>query len=384
MWEYCGQARYIWNLAWEQRSYYRKYGTRTLYPPNFVAQCKQLAELRAELDWLKAGSQNVQEQALKDFNQAMTNFFKRTHKYPKQRKREGMNGFRITHVKPHHIVKLNKKWGHIFVPKVGKVKFRWTRDIEKNEVKSYRVTKDPSGRWHIAFALTPTPLPGPNTGSIVGIDRGVVHMATTNDETFYDLSFEDLDVLLKRAQKKLSRCVRGSNRRKVQKRKVAKLHARIKDRRRDAVEQATTELAKLYDFARLENLNLKNMTKSVKGTVEEPGSNVSQKSGLNRAILAMGWGMFAARLEYKMGGRVEYVPAEYTSQRCSDCGHTDKGNRESQASFLCLVCGFSCNADVNAARNIAAGLAVYSAVRLLGNVSTPTKREPLQPATSCL
>jgi transposase len=111
---------------------------------------------------------------------------------------------------------------------------------------------------------------------------------------------------------------------------------------------------------------------------------VSQKSGLNRAILAMGWGMFAARLEYKMGGRVEYVPAEYTSQRCSDCKYVDRENRESQAVFLCLSCGYSCNADVNAARNIAAGLAVYSAVRLLGNVSTPMKREPLNTANSCL
>jgi len=383
MWEYCGQARLLWNLAWEQNSYYDKNGPRKHNPPTYNGKSKQLTELRAEYDWLRNGCQIAQQQALKDFNQALQNFFAGTHRYPKKRKKTGINGFRVTHVKPHQIKRLNKRWGSVLVPKVGHVKFRWTRAVDANRVKSYRVTRDPSGRWHVAFAVQPNLKPGPCEGSIVGIDMGVVHMATTNDGKHYDFNTDGLDMLLKRAQRKLARCQKGSNRRKVQARKVAKLHARIKDKRRDCIEKVTTEIAEQYDYARLENLNIKNMTKSAKGTIDNPGKNVRQKAGLNKVILNMGWGMFRDRLKYKMNGRVEYVPAEHTSQRCNNCGYTDKGNRDSQAVFLCRVCGFECNADVNAARNIADGLLGDSAVRLLGNMPTPMKREPLNTTNSC-
>jgi putative transposase len=89
--------------------------------------------------------------------------------------------------------------------------------------------------------------------------------------------------------------------------------------------------------------------------VERPGRNVRQKAGLNRAILASGWGMFAARLEHKAAGRLEKVDPAFTSWRCSECGTVDRKARESQAVFRCRSCGYSANADLNAARNIAAG-----------------------------
>ncbi|WNZ14500.1 zinc ribbon domain-containing protein [Streptomyces sp. 11x1] len=97
------------------------------------------------------------------------------------------------------------------------------------------------------------------------------------------------------------------------------------------------------------------MTRSAKGTVERPGRQVAQKSGLNRAILAQGWGLLRQRTGHKAPGRVEDVPAPYTSLRCSACGWIDKNSRKSQAGFVCSSCGFTCNADTNASINIAAG-----------------------------
>ncbi|WP_234834813.1 transposase [Mycolicibacterium stellerae] len=101
------------------------------------------------------------------------------------------------------------------------------------------------------------------------------------------------------------------------------------------------------------------MTRSARGTVDQPGVGVAQKRGLNRAISRSGWGLLAARLQHKAYGRVEQIPAAYTSQRCSVCGHTAPENRKSQAVFECQACTAGrCSADVNAARNIAAGRAV--------------------------
>src|SRR5689334_17192141 len=111
-----------------------------------------------------------------------------------------------------------------------------------------------------------------------------------------------------------------------------------------------------------------------KGTNDKPGRNVRAKAGLNREILRSGWGLLVRRLEQKAPGRVEKVKPHFTSQRCSACGHTDAKSRKSQADFRCVACGYACNADVNAARNIAAGHAVTArgGFRNAG----PVNREP--------
>jgi transposase len=125
---------------------------------------------------------------------------------------------------------------------------------------------------------------------------------------------------------------------------------------------------------RVEDLKIRNMTRSPKGTITEPGRNVRAKAGLNRSILASGWGLLVRRLEEKAPGRVEKINPAFTSQRCSACGHIAAGNRESQALFCCMACGYTSNADVNAAKNIAAGHAVTArgGVRDAG----PANREP--------
>jgi transposase len=139
---------------------------------------------------------------------------------------------------------------------------------------------------------------------------------------------------------------------------VARLQACERDIRKDWVEKTSTDLARRFDLIRVEDLRVASMTRSSKGTQADPGRSVRQKAGLNREILASGWGLLVHRLEDKAPGRVEKTSPAFTSQRCSACGHVDRKSRESQANFRCTACGFASNADVNAARNIAAGHAV--------------------------
>jgi transposase len=116
------------------------------------------------------------------------------------------------------------------------------------------------------------------------------------------------------------------------------------------------------------------MTRSAKGTPDSPGRNVKAKAGLNRSISRSGWGLLACRLEDKAPGRVEKINPAFTSQRCSACGLVDRESRESQAIFRCTACNFTLNADVNAARNIAAGYAVTA--RGGFGITRPANREP--------
>jgi transposase len=144
--------------------------------------------------------------------------------------------------------------------------------------------------------------------------------------------------------------------------------------RKDWVEKASTDIARRFDLIRVEALQIANMTRSVKGTPGKPSRNVRAKAGLNREILRSGWGLLVRRLQDKAPGRVEKIRPAFTSQRCSACGHVDANSRESQARFACTACGLACNADVNAARNIAAGHAVTA--RGGDGVARPVNREP--------
>ena len=125
---------------------------------------------------------------------------------------------------------------------------------------------------------------------------------------------------------------------------IARLRARETDRRKDWAEKTSTGIARRFDVIRVEDLNIRNMTRSARGTAEQPGRNVRQKAGLNRGISRSGWGLLVRRLEDKAPGRVEKVNPAFTSQRCSACGRVDGRSRESQARFRCTACGYAGNA----------------------------------------
>jgi putative transposase len=323
-----------------------------------VAQAAQLTEVRAAFGWLRDGSQRVQQQALRDFAQAMASYFAGTHRKPTWRKEGRHEGFRIVAVRPGHVRRLSRSTGEVRVPKAGWVRFRWSRSVPG--ARSYRVTRDRMGRWHVAFAAIPNPVPGPGSGEVVGIDRGVaVSAALSTGEMLRCPGLRPTEeARLRRLQRRLARSRKGSSRRRRVKAAIATLKAREGDRRKDWAEKVSTALARRFDVIRVDDLRITGMTRSARGNTERPGKGVRQKAGLNRRILASGWGLLACRLEDKAPGRVEKIPAAYTSQRCSVCGHVAAESRESQALFRCVACRYTGHADVNAAKNIAAGHAV--------------------------
>jgi putative transposase len=372
--DHCAHARYVWNLAVEQHQCWR---LGRVGAPGYLEQCRQLTQARAEHPWLAAGSQMVQQQALRDFAQAMAAFFDRTNpaQRPSWRKAGRDEGFRIVALRPGQVRRLSRKTGEVWVPKAGWVRFRWSRAVPAG-VKSYRVTLDRAGRWHVAFAAIPAPVPAPGNGKTVGIDRGVtVSAALSTGERLRvpGLAWREQD-RLRRLERKLARAKRGSARRKKVRLAIARLRARETDRRKDWAEKRSTEIARRFDVIKVEDLRITNMTRSAKGTREAPGRRVRQKAGLNRGILRSGWGVLVRRLEEKAPGRVVKVNAAFTSQRCSACGRVDARSRKSQARFVCTACGYACHADVNAARNIAAGLAVTARGGFRG--AGPVNREP--------
>jgi transposase len=373
---HCAHARYVWNLAVEQWSMWKRDRGPT---PGFVEQARQLTEARAVFGWLRDGSQTVQQQALRDFDQARRYYLAGSHRRPTWRKAGKHEGFRVVGAQAGRVEQVSRRWARVLIPKVGWVRFRLSRALP--EARSYRVTRDRVGRWHIAFAAVPDPIPAPGTGEVVGVDRGVTVSAALSTGELLNcpgLSGSERRRLV-HLQRRLAGAQHGSNRRKRVKAAIAKLHARAADRRKDWVEKTSTDLARRFDVIRVEDLRVAQMTRRPKPKPDpaKPGNYLPNrrraKAGLNRGILSNGWSLLVQRLEHKAAGRVERIRPAYTSQTCSHCGHRAPGNRESQA-FLCQSCGHSDHADVNAAVNIAAGRAVNA--RRDRPVRMSVKREP--------
>jgi putative transposase len=372
--DHCAHARYVWNLAVEQHAHWRPGRAGA---PGYLEQCRQLTAARAGYPWLAAGSQMVQQQALRDFTQAMAAFLDPANpaRRPSWRKAGRDEGFRVVALRPGQVRRLSRHVGEVRVPKAGWVRFRWSRAVPA-DVKSYRATRDRAGRWHIAFAAVPAPVPAPGNGQIAGIDRGVaVSAALSTGELLHVPGLTGWEqARLRRLERKLARARRGSGRRGRVRLAIARIKAREADRRKDWAEKVSTDIARRFDVIWIEDLQIPSMTRSAKGTVEDPGHSVRQKAGLNRGILRSGWGLLVRRLQDKAPGRVEKINPAFTSQRCSACGQVDPKSRESQAVFRCTACGYACNADVNAAKNIAAGHAVTA--RGGFRDAGPVNREP--------
>lgn len=371
---HCGHARYVWNLAVEQASY-RHHRQKV---PGYAEQDRQLTEARAANPWLAEGSSTVQQQALRDHQQALRNWWGGTHKRPRWRKRGRNEGFRIVGRQALRVRQISRRWSEVLVPKVGWVRFRRTRRVP--DAKSYRVTRDAAGRWHIAFAAVPAAVDGPGTGEVVGIDRGVaVSAMTSTREALHVPGLRDgeqrrLKRLCRKAGRQGGRGRPASNRLRRTQGRINRLRAREGDRRKNWVEQTSTDLARRFDLIRVEDLRIGAMTRSAAGTVAKPGRNVRAKTGLNRSILAAGWGDLVARLEDKAPYRVEKVNPAYTSLTCSVCKHVDRNSRKSQTAFQCTACGHTDHADINAAINIAAGRAVTA--RGAAPLGAAVNREP--------
>lgn len=372
----------MWNLlhAWWQMMPKDK---RTL--ANADAAIRQA---RKDIDFLAALPAQAAQAVLKTYAQAWKNCWDGRADAPnfKGRLRTVMS-VDIPQGRDLNITRVHRRWGMVNIPKIGRVRFHWTKNLPvgkhanaENRITGARLVKDALG-WHIAFRVqTLEATPGPHTGPEVGIDAGVNIPLALSDGNHQDHCLPaktadgtaDRDKWLNPNEKaKLLRLEQRAARRKQYRKpgehtsnrlhrtydQIAELRAKAKRRALDWQHKTTSEIAAKYSVIVVEDLNITNMVKSAKGTDEEPGKNVAQKSGLNRSISQEAWGRTVTMLTYKTarhGGTVHKVPAPGTSQRCSMCGFTTPGSRESQAVFVCKNpdCGWSGNADHNAGRNI--------------------------------
>ncbi|MEV0967295.1 RNA-guided endonuclease InsQ/TnpB family protein [Microtetraspora glauca] len=249
---------------------------------------------------------------------------------------------------------------------IGHVRVHRHRPV-LGRVKTIGVTRE-GDRWYVVLSCADVPAMSlPVTGAAVGLDMGVAWLVTTSDGEHLanPRHLEASAGRLAAAQRDLARKKRGSTRRRKAAARVAALHGTVRRGRLDGAHKAALTLVRAYDVIVHEDLRIANMTRSASGTIEAPGRNVAQKSGLNRSILDAGWGVFLTILAHKAesaGRELIAVNPANTSRTCARCGHCAKENRPTQAEFACMACGHTAHADVNAAVNILrAGLALRQA-----------------------
>lgn len=222
-----------------------------------------------------------------------------------------------------------------------------------------QLIKKEGNKWYLCITVRkPIIVPFSDNRPIVGVDFGVKKTLALSDGSEKMLPYDHINSLLARKkvlQRRLKRKKKGSKNIRKAYQKIAKLDLRIANIRKYHLKRFAAEIARDYSVVAVENLSVKNMTKSAKGTVENPGKNVKAKAGLNRVILNSSpyfLKSFLIQKAQENSTQVIQVDPRYTSQTCFGCKHVDKGNRQSQASFVCLKCGHKDNADFNAAKNI--------------------------------
>jgi len=253
-------------------------------------------------------------------------------------------------------IKLDEANSRLFLPKLGWLRYRNSRKVQ-GEIRNATVSLR-ARRWFVSIQTErEVAKPLPKATSAIGIDVGIARFATFSDGSYLAPlnSFKWHETALRKAQQSLSRKEKFSSNWRKAKRKVQRLHARIGNTRHDYLHKATTAISQNHAMVCIEDLQVRNMSKSAAGTSEAPGRNVRTKSGLNKAILDQGWFEFRRQLQYKLdwrGGMLVAVPPQNTSRTCPVCGHISKDNRQTQANFVCVECGYENNADVVGAINI--------------------------------
>lgn len=348
---FAGSCRHVYNKALALQQERHEAGGKKL---GYAALCKVLTEWKAQPQtlWLNETPSQALQQALKNLERAYKNFFEKRADFPRFKKKCVSDSFRYPQG-----VKLDQANSRIFLPKLGWLRYRNSRDV-LGEVKNATVSQS-GGKWFVSIQTkrkVDQPLPN---GEAVGIDMGIARFATLSDGSHIEPlnSFKKHQQQLARYQRAMSRKVKFSNNWKKAKTQVQRIHTRIASARKDFLHKASCQISQNHAMIAIEDLQVRSMSKSAKGNNEQHGKMVKQKSGLNRSILDQGWSEFRRQLEYKSawnGGFVVAVPPQYTSQTCPCCGHVSKDNRQTQARFECIECGFEENADLVGAINILA------------------------------
>ncbi len=293
------------------------------------------------------------QQTLKDLERAYANFFAKRAEFPRFKKKGQSDSFRYPDPKQ---IKLDQGNARIFLPKLGWLRYRNSREA-LGELRNVTVSLSGS-KWFVSIQTErEVDQPLPRSCTAVGIDMGIARFATLSDGSHLEPlnSFKRHETALRKAQQALSRKTKFSNNWKQAKAHIQRIHSRIGNTRRDYLHKATTTISQNHAMVCIEDLQVRNMSKSAAGTTEQPGRDVRAKSGLNKAILDQGWFEFRRQLDYKLawnGGYLIAVPPHNTSRTCPACDHVSKDNRKTQAQFQCVECGFKEHADLVGAINV--------------------------------
>jgi putative transposase len=351
---FAGSCRFVYNKALAMQKDNHAQGNQFI---GYVAMAANLPIWKREIGmkWLKEAPSQALQHALRDLDKAYRNFFEKRAGFPRFKRKGCHDSFRYPEPKQ---IKLDEANARIFLPKLGWLRYRNSRAVQ-GVVRNVTISHS-GGKWFAAIQTQREVEPPVSTATTaIGIDVGIARFATMSDGDFIAPlnSFKKHQQRLARYQRRMSRKVKFSNNWKKAKARVQKIHIRIANARKDFLHKATTTISLSHALVCIEDLQVRNMSRTSKGTRQQPGKNVRQKSGLNRAILDQGWGEFRRQLDYKMswnGGILLAVPPHYTSQTCPCCGHISKDNRQTQAQFLCVDCSYKNHADVVGAINILA------------------------------
>lgn len=357
---FSGGLRWVWNRALAEQKARHARGEKY---EGFAGMCKWLTAWRngAVTAWLAQGPIHPQQQVLRRLDEAYKRFFKKSGGFPRFCARGQEPGVRFPDPKQ---FELDQAGGRIKIPKLGWLRMRQSQPVD-GILKNISIRRE-GASWTASIQVEVAGVaPAAGLQPSIGIDLGVANfLATSTGELRAPLAALTVQQRrLKRYQRAVSRKVKGSCNRKKAITRLGNLHRRIARQRSDWLHKLSTDLADRAPVIVIEDLKVKNMSASARGTIDAPGKNVAQKAGLNRSIMDASWGEFARQLEYKLnwrGGELLRINPAYTSQKCSCCGFTDSKNRRTQDAFACMDCGHAEHADVNAAKNIlAAGHAVW-------------------------
>jgi putative transposase len=388
-----GCCRFVYNLALEQRRVFGRPG-RTI---RYVAQASELSALKAEIGWLVEAPHHCLQQTLRDLDGAFAKFFGGVTGYPKPKRKYENDSFRFPDPKQFRVGSRS-----IFLPKIGEVIMRAHRPFQ-GRPRTVTVVREGDHWYANILVKVRHRILARETVSETAFDIG----ATKEDEVYRNAVVEadgtvhtmprvtNVDMQRKkRLQKSLARKTRGSRNRTKARLALARFEAKLARRRRNAQHKISKSLVKQHTHIAYEDLNLRNMTRSAKGSIKHHGTNVRQKAGLNRTMIDVAPGILRRQIEYKArwAGVVTTAVSPYrSSQICSSCNrhpiddettHHLSHGRDGNL-FKCPLCGFSCDADVNAARVILArGRSIWLAAKADHQSPTPTDRrcQPVEPS----
>ena len=370
-----GACRYVWNeLLDQQEALYleaRSLGTKPP-TPTFFTLGQGFKQLRDATPWLQELPMAPVRYTLKYQADAWRAYFRGHGGRPRFKSRRGDDSVTL----PQDI---RIRSGKLYIPRLGAYVLRRRGGNPYPAGRPVRATiRRCLERWYctVTYAVPADSVQPIDNGLALGVDMNVGQVAVSTGDILRAPDTSRLEARRRRYQRMMARRCRGSKRRAVARHRAAKTSRRIARIRHNWHHHVSRVLADTAGLVCVEALNTKAMTASAKGTMDEPGTNVRQKSGLNRTILATGWHQLRQMLDYK-ATHVVAIPPAFTSQTCHRCGVVDATSRKSQSRYECGHCGYTGNADTNAALNIQASGTGASGRRgalvLQGHSNDPSK-----------